>query len=281
MKIIDLTFVELFKIITKPRSYLGFIAITAIVFLILLALYSGGTEYIDFILGTFRDSFEIEGKILSGNLVAFIVLQMLVVQMPLLVAFVTGDIISGEMADGTFRMLASKPINRSTIFFSKYFASSIYTFLLVIWLGLLSLGGGFLLFGSGDMIVLKTEGIVILREGDIWYRFTGAFFIAFFSLMLVSSLAFCVSAFSINSITPIVICMALIIISTTIGALEVELFDYIRPFLFTTHMIVWRNVFDDIIPTQTILVSLTVVLAYIIMFVSIAWIHFKRKDITI
>jgi ABC-2 type transport system permease protein len=68
--------VELFKIYTKPRSYLGLLAITVIVLLIQAAMLSGGKGYLDFILSGFKDTFEISGKVLTGNLIAFIILQM-------------------------------------------------------------------------------------------------------------------------------------------------------------------------------------------------------------
>lgn len=271
--------VELYKIYTKPRSYLGLLAITIIVCLIHIAMYSGGQEYIDFIFSTFKDSFDVSGKILTGNLIAFIILQMLVVQMPLLVAFVTGDIISGEASGGTLRILAGKPYSRSQIFFSKFFACAIYTFVLVIWLGILALVLGHFLFGAGDMMVLKTEGLVVLRDGDILWRYGFAFVIAFFSLLLIASLAFCISTFAENSITPIVITMGLIIISTVIGTLEVPLFEYVKPILFTTHMIIWRNMFDQPVQWKDIAFSMSFVIGYTILFTAIAWRHFTKKDI--
>ncbi|MEI6310830.1 MAG: ABC transporter permease subunit [Bacteroidota bacterium] len=271
--------VELYKIYTKPRSYLGLLAITIIVCLIHIAMYSGGQEYLDFIFATFKDSFDVSGKILTGNLIAFIILQMLVVQMPLLVAFVTGDIISGEASGGTLRILAGKPYSRSHIFFSKFIACAIYTFVLVVWLGILAVVLGHLLFGSGDMMVLKTEGLVVLRDGDILWRYGYAFIIAFFILLLIASLAFCISSFAENSITPIVITMGLIIISTVIGTLEVPLFEYIKPILFTTHMIIWRNMFDKPVPWNDILLSMSIVFSYTCLFTGIAWFHFTRKDI--
>jgi ABC-2 type transport system permease protein len=271
--------VELFKIYTKPRSYLGLLAITVIVLLIQAAMLSGGKDYLDFIFAGFKDTFEINGKILTGNLIAFIILQMLVVQMPLLVAFVTGDIFSGEVAGGTLRILGGKPISRLQLFTSKYAACALYTASLVVWLGILALGGGYLLFGKGDMIVLKTDGLVILRDGDILWRYGFAFLIAFLSLMLVSTLAFCISAFSDNSITPIVVCMAIIIVSTIIGTLEVPLFDYVKPILFTTHMIVWRNMFDNPVPWFQIQISLFIILSYTLLLLGAAWWKFKNADI--
>ncbi len=276
---IKLIYAELFKIASKPRSYLGLLAITVIVGLIHLAMLSDGKNYLDFIFSSFSQTFDISGKILNGNLIAFIILQMLVVQMPLLVAFVTGDIISGESAGGTLRLLAGRPFSRTQIFFAKYIASAVYTAVLIIWLGILSLVVGRLLFGDGDMMVLKSDGLTVIRAHDILWRYGIAFLIAFLSLMLIASYSFCISAFADNSITPIVICMATIIIFTIIGTLEIPFFDYVKPFLFTTHMIVWRNIFYQPIDWQEIIVSISIMVAYIVGFTGVAWYHFKTKDI--
>ena len=72
--------VELFKIAARPRSYIGLLAITIIVLLIQMAMLADGKGFMSFIFSSFAQTFDIQGKILNGNLVAFIVLQMLVMQ---------------------------------------------------------------------------------------------------------------------------------------------------------------------------------------------------------
>ena len=88
---------------------------------------------------------------------------MLIVHIPLLVALVTGDLISGEAAMGTVRMLATKPISRTKIVLSKFIAGAAYTFILTLWLIFLALFVSKFIFGSGDLIVLNSEGLVILK----------------------------------------------------------------------------------------------------------------------
>jgi ABC-2 type transport system permease protein len=204
---------------------------------------------------------------------------MLIVQMPLLVALVTGDLVSGEAASGTIRLLLSKPYSRAQILWAKYIAGSIYTFALILWLGLLALGVGLLVFGTGDLVVLKSDELIILRADDVIWRFIGAFFVAFLSLSVITTFSLMLSCFTDNSITPIVASMSVIIIFTIIGTLDVPLFDTIKPALFTTHMIIWRNLFDNPLPKEQIAISLSVLFGHIVLFLSIAFWHFTRKDI--
>jgi len=40
---------------------------------------------------------------------------------PILVALVAGDVVSGEASMGTLRLLAAKPVSRAQIILAKYF----------------------------------------------------------------------------------------------------------------------------------------------------------------
>ena len=278
--LIKSTYNEFIKIAAKPRSYLGLVAITVLVGVILFALKADGMSFISFVTASFEQTLSFEGNILNGNLVAFIVLQMLVIHIPLLVALVTGDLVSGEGAMGTIRMLATKPISRSTLLMSKFFAGAVYTLLIVIWLGIMAVVVGKWMFGPGDLMVLNSDGLVILQDADINWRYLGGFAVAFLALLTVSSLSICLSCFSDNSIGPIVITMAIIILFTIIGTLDVTIFDNIRPYLFTTHMASWRSYFEDPLPVADINKSVIILLVHNVVLIAIALIKFNKKDIT-
>lgn len=271
---------EFIKIAAKPRSYLGLAAITVLVGVILFALKADGMSFISFVTASFEQTLTFGGNILNGNLVAFIVLQMLVIHIPLLVALVTGDLVSGEAAMGTIRMLATKPISRTKLLLSKFIAGSMYTALIVVWLGIMAVVIGKWMFGSGDLMVLNSDGLVILQEADINWRYIGGFTVAFLALLTVSSLSICLSCFSDNSIGPIVTTMSIIILFTIIGTLDVSIFDNIRPWLFTTHMASWRSFFEDPLPTAQIKQSVIILVIHNVVLVLISIYKFNRKDIT-
>lgn len=271
---------ELVKIVAKPRSYLGMLAITVLVSVILFALKVDGVSFISFATASFEQTLSFEGNILNGNLVAFIILQMLIIHIPLLVALVTGDLVSGEAAMGTLRMLVTKPISRTGLLLSKFIAGGVYTLGIVIWLGVMAVLLGKFLFGSGDLMVLNSDGLVIIQQHDINWRYTGAFAVAFLALLTISSFSICLSCFSENSVGPIVTTMAVIILFTIIGTLDVSVFDGVRPWLFTTHMAAWRSFFEDPLPIAQIKKSVFVLLFHNLVFILASVIYFNRKDIT-
>ncbi|HOZ52188.1 MAG TPA: ABC transporter permease subunit [Chitinophagaceae bacterium] len=271
---------EMIKTIRRPRSFIGFAVISFICLMLQGAFYQDGKEILATVTGQLDNVFSIQGNILNGNLICYIVLQTLIVQMPLLVAFVTGDLISGETASGSIRFLLTTPASRTKIVLAKWLSGLMYTFLLLLVLGIFALFVSRAIFGVGDLMAMNSEGLTVIRADDINWRWGSAFLIAFLSLSVVASLGTMLSTIMDNSITPIVTVMATIIIFTIIGMFDMKSFDLIKPFLFTTHMISWRSLFEDPIPLNTILFSCGVLFLHIIIFLGIAIYYFKRKDIT-
>lgn len=273
------TYNEFIKIAAKPRSYIGIGAITLIIGIILFAMKADGMSFISFITSTFEQTLSFEGNVLNGNLIAFVILQMLIIHVPLLIALVTGDLVSGEGAMGTIRLLLTKPISRSKILFSKYLAGCAYTFVILLWMAFLALIVGKWLFGDGDLMVLNSDGLIVLQSPDLPWRFLCGFGVAYLSLVMIATLSLTLSCFSENSIGPIVTTMAIIILFTIIGALEVPALQSIQPYLFTTHMVSWRNFFEDPLPVDQIIESASILVGHIVVLLGIALYKFNRKDI--
>jgi ABC-2 type transport system permease protein len=269
---------ELYKTIRRPRSYIGIGVISFICVMLQSAFYQDGKEILSFVTQQFESTFQIQGEVLNGNLICLIVLQTLIVQMPLLVALVTGDLVSGEIAQGTIRFLLTRPASRTQIIMAKWIAGLFYTLILLLVLGFFALFVSKWIFGDGDLIALNSEGLTVIRADDIQWRWGLAFVIAFLSLGVVAGLANLLSAIMDNSITPIVSVMAIIIVFTIIGMFDLPSFDVVKPFLFTTHMISWKSLFEDPVPMQDILFSCGVLVVHIIVFlVASIWI-FNKKD---
>lgn len=273
------TYNELIKIAAKPRSYIGIGALTLIVGVILFAMKVDGLSFISIVTGTFEQSLSFEGNILNGNLIAFIVLQMLIIHVPLLIALVTGDMVSGEGAMGTIRLLVTKPISRTNILFSKYIAGCTYTLVMLAWLIFMALIIGKMMFGTGDLMVLNSSGLTVFPEKDVTWRFASGFSLAFLSMVMIATLSLTLSCFSDNSVGPIVSTMAIIILFTIISNLQVPVLQKIHPYLFTNHMAAWSLFFEDPIPLGKILKSIVILMIHIVGLLFIAIYQFNKKDI--
>lgn len=270
---------ELYKIFRRPRTYISFLIMTAVTFLIQLAMYVDGTSFVSFAMQGVGEQFAISGNILNGYLVTYLVLQSLLIHIPLLVALVAGDVLAGEANMGTMRLLLTKPVSRNKVVIVKYIASIIYAMLLLIWLAVVGLGLSVLLFGTGDMINLKSDAFIMLLEDDIMWRYGLAFGFAALAMATVAALSVFLSVFSDNSIGPIIGTMGVIVVLTIFSNLEIPLFNIVKPYLFTTHMIAWKGFFDSPVPYDAIMQSVFVLLAYIALFITATMVVFNKKDI--
>jgi ABC-2 type transport system permease protein len=283
--------IELFKIFKRPRTYIAFAAIGAIVLLIQLAFYVDGESYVEFMLQSLNGGFVVEGKILNGYLICYVILQALLIHVPLLVALVGGDMIAGEANMGTLRLLVSKPISRTALMLSKFTASTIYTLLLLIWMALLSLFFSLVIFGPGDLLVFQGEFINQIPSNDVFWRYVAAFGFAAISLVTVTALSFLLSLFAENAIGPIVATMSIVIVCTILTTMDLPLFVSMKNYLFTTHMLGWKGFFNmqlsadhsaitgSIEQLPAIIKSAVILIVHAILFVAAAVFIFRKKDV--
>lgn len=270
--------IELSKIFSKGRSYIGFGAITILVPIVQAAMYSEGEAYFSLFTQGLQQQFSFTGTFLNGYLIAFIVLQSLLVHVPLLVALVAGDMLAGEATGGTYRLLFTRPVSRHIIVLAKYCAALLYTIGLIAWMSILSMGLSLLLFGPGELFIVSNS-ITVLQQQDILWRFFWAYCFGILSMGTVASIAFMFSALVENSIGPIAMTMAIIIVFTIVSALDAGFIRDVKYILFTNHLISWRLFFEETIPIDRILLSTWVLGGHSLISFLIALYIIVKKDI--
>lgn len=270
--------IELFKIFRKWRTYIGFIAIGILVPLLQATFWFEGSTFLDSALHSLKDQFLFNGNLLNGYFLGRLLLNALFVHIPFLIVLVGGDLLAGEAAAGTTRILLTRPVSRFQIITSKFAAGIIYTFLLLLWLALLSLGGSILIFGSGELIVIRSQ-ILIIAANDVLWRLLAAYAFAFLSMSAVLSLSFLFSSLVENAIGPIVGTLAVIIIFSILSALPLNSLEALKPFLFTTHLDKWMEFMNKPADYTAIFTSGGILLLHIIGFYLLTLFIFSRKDI--
>lgn len=283
--------IELYKIFKRPRTFIAFGVITAIILLVQVALKFGGKEYVGIMMSGVSSSFEAPlEEMLNGYFACFLILNLLLVHVPILVALVAGDMISGEANMGTLRLLVSKPVSRTELLLVKFTAAVIYTVLLLLWVAILSLFFSMILFGTNELFVPREEEANIIARPDIMWRYAAAFAFAAVGLITVASLSFMLSVFADNSIGPIVATVCVIIVFTILTQMEIPFYNTIKPYLFTTHMLGWKGFFyvkgeDGVTRDGSIenlggvIRSALVLLTYSVLFLFTAIWYFRKKNI--
>ncbi|RYY46098.1 MAG: hypothetical protein EOO06_15240 [Chitinophagaceae bacterium] len=289
--------IELFKISRRPRTYIAFAAITAIVFIFQFAFKADGESYMNLMLQSVQDSFELDKvKAINGYFMCYIILNTLLIQIPILIALIAGDAISGEANMGTLRLLLTKPISRTQIILVKFAASFVYTIALLIWMAVMALFVSLLIFGTDDMLIFRVKGeesqILQITQDDIMWRYFAAFAYAAVALTVIAALAMLLSVFAENSIGPIIATVCIVIVCTVVSNINVPIIDKnVKPWLFTSYLVGWKGFFyinstEDGVPIKgslenwpAIRNSLLILFAHIIVLLGITIAVFRKKDI--
>ena len=289
--------IELYKIYRRPRTYIAFAAITAIVLIFQFAFKSDGQSYMNLMLQNVQDNFELDkSKAINGYFMCYIILNTLLVQVPILVALIAGDAISGEANMGTLRLLVTKPFSRTQLIVAKFLASFLFTIILLTWMAILALFFSLLIFGSDDLLIFRVKGeesqILQITKDDIMWRYFAAFGYATIALTVIASLGILLSVFAENSIGPIVATVCIVLFFTIVSNINVPIIDKnIKPWLFTSYMVGWKGFFYIGVDANgqpikgslenwlAIRNSLYILIAHIGLFLGIAIYSFRKKDI--
>jgi len=115
---------EVYKIFRRPRTYIAFAVIAFIILLIQIGLKFGGKEYVGIVMSGLNETFEAPtDQVLNGYFVCYLTLNLLLIHIPILVALIAGDMISGEASMGTLRLIVAKPVSRTKLLLIKFSAS--------------------------------------------------------------------------------------------------------------------------------------------------------------
>ena len=277
--LIKLVGIEIIKIFGKIRSLLGFLALAVLMPLIIWGFSKGATGIEQDLVRQLEGSFIIVGSVFNGFLVTYITMNFLWVHIPFLIMLVAGDVVAGEGASGTFRIILTRRISRIKVLIAKLIATYFYTIIFITFFVLMSLGLGSLWLGVGDLVVFD-KGILILAQEMVWGRFALAFLFATYVMIVVATLCFMFSSMVNNGIGPIIGAMSIIIIGLAIANIPIDIFENISPYIFTSYFDIWQKAFFDPIPWKDIGTDAIVLTSYTLVFIVISIVQFIRKDIS-
>ena len=277
---INLFYNELIKAFFKRRTYISFILITILIPLIVFGFQYGAITLESKITNQVQDMFFTAGSAVNGNLAAYIIVAILIAQMPFLSTIVPSEIISGEYSKGTFRTYLTRPISRSGVFLSKVLITLLYTTSMMLYFFFYTLFVSYLVLGDGLLIVFH-EGLLALdsiNDGVLWRFFLG-FIFSNIIMITVSMLCLMFSSFSKNSVTPIISTVSTVFIGTAILFIPIDFFKMINPYIFTGYMDIFIKSFYKPIPYDLFKDCFFVCMVWSMLFIAIAYYNFIKRDI--
>ncbi len=269
---------ELRKMFARKRTYLGFGAFAALVFLMPILFEIEGVKRL--IVQLIEKRGHPSGEYFSGLTLALLSMRTTILLVGVLfVALVAGDVVSEEAEDGTLRMLLARPVSRSRILAVKFAATSLYTCVLTVFIGLAALASGLVHQGAGGLLAIGPQERIVafypFHEGLIRYLIT---------LPLLALSLHCVTAtafmFSCGKAKPAAAAVAtLTIFYSDFAVRTIPFFEPFEPYLLTTRISAWMQVFQPAIPWAQIVEDYALLLALDATLLIAGWLMFQERDL--
>jgi len=272
------------KLIRSRSFALSFIALTVFVVLMLWGFYTYAERKAgEQATAQFKYTYESKSYFNGLTFALYSVMFSFSLLIPIFVAMIAGSQIAGERQAGTLRMICVRPVSRVSLVLSKFLVTAFYTYLLVAFFIGLNLLVGLFFVGWGDLqlypgaLNLVDEPGKLMRDEALW-RFAYASLSGTWSLLVIAAVAMLFSVLFENPSMATITAIALYLVFHIVG--RVEFFEHLRPYLFTTDMDFWRDVFKPEIPWQSFGRYGSICGAYIFGLLLLAVTIFDRKDIT-
>ncbi len=270
---------EIYKMFTRSYAKIVLLVIFILMLVFSLAFAFEGQEYYDSLLSTFGKGVSFEGKLINGNLFAFQLFHALWLFVGLMVIFVTGGMISEEKSGGTLRMVLSRKVSKTGFFTARFMAAKLYVLIVVLFMAALSLGGGLIIFGSGELLAFDNGKFFVLTSNQALLSFALAYLFYFLMLLTVVSLSLLFSVLYKNSTKAILSTVSVIVILYFVSSLDFSLFDSVKPFLFTSYFTSWSQFFTTPIDWMKLTFDAIVLVVHILIFYTASVMIFSKQEI--
>ena len=194
---------------------------------------------------------------------------------PLVAALVAGDIFSSEDNHGTFKTILTRSVSRRSVFWGKALAALISTVLLVGAIGASALVAGLVTVGSEPLIDVGSAAVG--SSAHSFLLVTESWLSVLPPVIGFASLALCVSVLTRNSVLGVVVPVVVGLVFQMYMFLNA--WDTVRHFLLTWPMTAWRGLLDNPSYVDPVVRGLAVSAVYTVVFLAVAYLVFRRRDI--
>lgn len=166
--------IELFKLFKQKGTYYGMGVILAIELFIIIGAYVQGKEVLNVLLENLSQSFILQGNLMNGHLVMYIVLNSLWFNFPLILMILSSGIMTNEYKDGTIQTTFLQAVSKKEWIIAKYITSVLFTLIICALLIFTSMTMAYSVFGDGDLITYL-NGLNFLESQQALKRISAGF----------------------------------------------------------------------------------------------------------
>jgi ABC-2 type transport system permease protein len=269
------------KLFLRPRTYIGFGAFLFLEAALVTVFYTtdGFRNAIQRLI-TLEGEAGLFGTYFSCYSIATLTMALSVFLLGgIYLSLVAGDIVAKESEDGTLRMILSRPASRFRILVIKYVSCLIYTVVLALFIGVTAWLMGVILrgWGGGLAVWIPERGIrnLITPSEAPWRFFLSIGFLGA-TLCTMSSIAFFFSCWRIKPAAATILAVSYVFVDMILRTSQlIPDYEYL---LITNHMSVWAEAFEDRIPWEELVYSLSILWGINASLFTGGWMVFQSRD---
>jgi ABC-2 type transport system permease protein len=195
--------------------------------------------------------------------------------LPLVGVILAGSVVAEEASWGTLGYLLVRPVTRQHLLTSKLLVVAVLFFAATALVALLAVVTGLIAFGWQPV---ETPSGIILSPGSALARIAIATLFMAWSLAGVMSLGFFISSLSSSPLYGAAAAFGFAVVSQILDTLPFTL-GGVENILPTHYWNAWEGLFADPVNWDDMLVGSILQLPYVILFLTMTWWWFRRKDI--
>ncbi|MEY2408569.1 MAG: type transport system permease protein [Verrucomicrobiota bacterium] len=232
---------ELRKLFGKRRTYIGFGAF--FVAQNLICILFRFTKVQQDIATVLQGNGYLAANYTSALTIAvYMLIPQVLLLMPLYATLVGGDMVAKEAEDGTLRMILSRPITRVRLLFLKWLAGVVFSFVLVIVLGLVAIGIARCWFPWKGMFVFIPQMIFsVLEPGEGLKLYACSQIFLAINAVVAFSVAFMFSCFDMKPAAATILALSLLFLNLVLD--NIQFFERYKEYFLPYHFRSWLYVF--------------------------------------
>jgi ABC-2 type transport system permease protein len=275
--------VEIRKQLRRPRTYLTYGALAAFAVVLTLALELAGPDHtervgdIPLFLVPSNSGFSISVIALASTMKFFL---------PLAVAIFAGEAVAGEAGWGSLRYVLIRPVSRARYLASKLFVAALLSGGAVVLVPLAALAVGTVAFGwnpltvgDGSVSTLGQTSIATYTAADAFVRLGLSTVYVAAGMTSILAFAFFLSTLTTLPFVAVAGGVGLTIVSRVLNADYLPGVAVLNAYAPNNDVDLWQHYFQQPIQTSGMVHFLLLQLAYVTVFLGLAWWWFLRKDV--
>lgn len=207
-------------------------------------------------------------------------LSQLIVVVTIFTVVIAADIVAGEFASGTIKLLLIRPASRSKILLSKYISTILFSILLLVATFLTALILNGFLFGFSDVGApyLYAGNDMAVHESSMFLHAVNTYALKCVELVMIVTLAFMISTVFRSSSLAISLSLLLLFLGQAITMFFSQ-WSWGKFWLFANTDLTQYIEGKPLIEGMNMGFSITVLLAYFVIFNYLSWTIFNRRDV--